>query len=86
MIHELGHHASIRVNFLLNLLLRLLYRSQANNEISMEEFKFCVAKLTLGMTDAQVQALFSDIDIDHGGSIGLKEFELAILGRVGELG
>jgi Ca2+-binding EF-hand superfamily protein len=58
----------------------------ANNEITADEFKFCVAKLNLGMSDSQVQALFSDIDMDHGGSIGLQEFELAILGRVGELG
>lgn len=58
----------------------------ANNEITVDEFKYCVSKLNLGMSESQVHALFSDIDLDHGGSIGLQEFEVAILGRVGVLG
>lgn len=58
----------------------------SDNEITIDEFKLCVSKLNLGMNDSQIHALFSDIDMDHGGSIGLREFELAILGQVGELG
>ena len=58
----------------------------ATNRITMDEFKFCVNKLNLGMTPSQAEALFLDIDLNNNGHIDLNEFELAILGRVGDLG
>ena len=58
----------------------------ATNEITLAEFQLAVNKLNLGMTKADTEDLFRDIDMDHEGSIGMQEFELAILGRVGVLG
>ena len=59
-----------------------MFDTSGDGEISQEEFREALNKMGRRLTDDQLDALIRQIDVDHSGTISIKEFLTAVKMRL----